>query len=137
MSPTTPEAVLPGPKLPKRSTKRVVTVGMDVENAALLEDTAGAHEYVLESVTSSDGIDALLADARSVSLAVVDVTSVTTRVQRLCQELHEQEVPVLLLTANLSPSFESRLRHTPGLTVRQKPTRQTELVQLVRSLSAC
>jgi DNA-binding response OmpR family regulator len=137
MSPTTPETVPPTPGLPERPTKRVVTVGMGTENAALLEDTTSAREYVLESVTSSEGLDDLLADARAVSLAVVDVTSVTTRVQRLCRTLHEQDVPVLLLTTQLSPLFESRLRHAPGLTVRQKPTRQTELVQLVRSLSAC
>lgn len=135
MLPTSPMSVPSSPTLPKRPTRRVVTVGRNDDNAALLEETTHSLGYLFDSVTSSDGLDDLLADTQSISLVVVDVKSVTERVRRLCHRLHDHGVSVLVLTSHLSSAFESRLRHTPTLTARQKPIERTALAQLVRSLA--
>lgn len=135
MLPTSPSPVPSPPTLPERPTRRVVTVGRNDDNATLLEETTHSLGYLFDSVTSSNGLDDLLADTQSISLVVVDVKSVTERVRRLCRRLHDHGVSVLLLTSHLSSVFESRLRHTSTLTVRQKPIERTALAQLVRSLA--
>ncbi|SFK61617.1 hypothetical protein SAMN04487950_0194 [Halogranum rubrum] len=135
MSPTAPESISVGPSIQDHPTESVVAIGTNQTNADLLEATAHSAGCLFDSVTSSEGIDEVLADPHAVSLAVVDVRSVTSRVQRLCRRLHEQDISVLLLTTHLSPTFESELRHTPGLTVHKKPTERAELEQVVRSLT--
>lgn len=135
MHPTASETVSAGPSIPDHPTTSVVAIGTNQTNTDLLEATAHSAGCLFDSVTSSEGIDEVLTESQSVSLAVVDVRSVTTRVQRLCQRLHEQDISVLLLTTYLSPSFESRLRNTPGLTIREKPTERAELQQVIRSLT--
>lgn len=134
MFPTASQTAPQQPSIPDKTAKRVVAIGPNDANATLLEETTQSSDYLFETASSVDAIDALLDDPESVSLAVVDVPSVTDRVQRLCRRLYEHDIAVLLLPLHLSSSFEARLKRVPWLTVRQKPIGRVALHQEIRSL---
>ena len=113
---------------------RIVAVGANSRNVALLTDSLAGYEVT--PATDPADLDPVFTGAVAVDLVVVDTETVDDGVAALVERLLDDELTVLLLARESTPRLRESAATTRGLTFREKPLRTTALRWTVEQLLA-
>jgi DNA-binding response OmpR family regulator len=118
--------------MPKTPT--VLTVDINPRNQELLGQFLGKEGYALVPVRSLHEFDEALAEAKTVDLALVDITGFDRGIWERCEILRDRGVPLLVLSPRQSAALqqESLAHGARGVLVKPVGTRQ--LLGFIRGL---
>lgn len=111
------------------ATERVVVVGSNDRNVALMTDALAGYEVT--AATSPDELDPVLSGALPANLVVVDTESVSEDVTALVERVLDEDIEVVLLSEEASPAVRTDAAAVDGLAFREKPVRSADLRTMV------
>ena len=114
----------------------VLAVCHNTRNLDLLVQFLARQGYKTRQAATLEALDEVLAEADTLSLALVDLSGFGREIWERCDRMHQADLPFLLISAGLSSSAQTEgvVRGARG--VLQKPLVMKELIQLIDRLAA-
>lgn len=117
-------------------TARLLLVGGRAENLRVLAGVLESIGYTCIAALGLEGFDAAFEPDGAFDLALVDVTGMDPTVWQRCQRLHDDGVPLLVISPRQSASLQREGLAHGARSVLVKPVVVRELVELIRTLLA-
>ena len=109
----------------------VLVMDANERNAALLADFLETEGYEPQVRTTLDVADEVVTDPSRFAFAIIDIDRFASPVCPYCDQLHEQDVPFIVLSGFRTPSLRRESREHGAHSFVEKPISKQELHEFI------
>jgi len=112
----------------------ILTINKNHSNLKLLEQFLGKNGFQALGVSSLEEFDQVLAGAKEIGLALVDITGFDRSIWERCELLREQSIPLLVISPKQSADLRQESFDHGAHSMLIKPLVTKELLGVIRHL---
>lgn len=116
------------------SDKTILIIGINPRNLELLGEFLDKQGYKSISAQNIEQIDSALETKNDFALVLIDITGFKSTIWERCQRIHEQDIPVLIVSPKLDASVQRESIEHGAKGFLTKPLVMRELSELIKKL---